>query len=440
MALNFLPFLNNPVRKPTGHEPFSTFTEKFNSLAQNYHGLPTPVDPRPVFAGADKGPRALMTMPHRPPPANRSDLPLPFTTVVYNANAMHVPDLMSMAEDEGMRRKEAHLYAVAKAYVPLPNAGMSMLYATEIASLQGRINEIRAQGTAQGADPVKLEAMLAEEYAHLRELLSKQEMADSGVSPTSLRVERMLMASANVPASVAAEVARRRAPAAAAMGVPAAPVVAQAEVAGDVSKYGQAHDATEASLVADALALQGSSGQKGVQGGPSAITVQNGTPSATGKRAANADLLDTATPAVPPSTADSGRSATRAILMAQLASTPGGSFTTAGIAELRRLEGGAEDTLMGSDSKSSESAPLAFKGRSPPLMPSTATPAKAAGTATALSPTAKALARFLAEEEGGKASGAGAAGAGAPAKVKRSARIAAAAGIGPKPKGRTMFD
>jgi len=327
MALNYLPFLNNPVRKPTGHEPLATFTEKLPSLAQNYNGLPIPKDTRPVFAGADKGPRALVTMPHRPPPAARSDLPLPFTTLVVNANALHVPDLVSMAEDESMRRKEKRLYETARAYVPMANPAMGLLYNSEIASLEGRINEITAGMMSKGAKPEEIDAALARDYAHLREMLQRQEQAESGVTPTMLRTERLLMSSATVPSGAMLAVQRARESAAAVAGVPVNEVMAGAGAAERprVGAATHAVDASPAAQVAKALAGAGASNQAGGEGGALAITAQNGTPSASGYVAANAARRVAATPGVPPSTADSGASAWGAISAAELAVSGAGA-------------------------------------------------------------------------------------------------------------------
>lgn len=269
MALNYLPFLNKPVTKPTGHEPFSTFTEKYASLAQNYDGLPTIADTRPVFAGADRGPRALLTKPVGHPPAAASALPLPFTTVVYNANALHVADLESMGAAEGARRRMVAETAAAKAYVPVPKLGMGLLYNSEIAAQEARIQEKRAALERDGNPPELIEASLYGDHQQLRALMIRQEEAESGITPTSVRVERMLEFSRDAPKRAAS--------------MASSP---------SLSSYASSRIAT----LATATSLSGSSTQIGGQITPASIvsalgTTTTGAPGAVGVKS---------TPAVPP--------------------------------------------------------------------------------------------------------------------------------------------
>lgn len=215
MALNYLPFLNKPVTKPTGHEPFATFTEKYASLAQNYDGLPYIADTRPVFPGADRGPRALLTKPIPHPPASRSDLPLPFTTVVYNANALHVPDFVTLGEQAAARNVAAKERAAALAYVPKAKPGIDLLYATEVMGQESRIAERKAAMRAAGKAPEVIEAAMEPEYESLRSLLQRQAQAESGVSPSDLRMQQLFGMSQRVPVGAADEIMAAAAPAAA---------------------------------------------------------------------------------------------------------------------------------------------------------------------------------------------------------------------------------
>lgn len=192
MALNFLPFLNDKVTKPTGHEPFTTFTEKYASLAQNYDGLPYIADTRPTFAGSDKGPRALITKPTPHPPALRSQLPLPFHTTVYNANALHVADLETMGAAEATRRAVARERAIAAAYVPQPKKGIGLLYNSEVAAQQARIAERTMIMRREARTEEEIASALAEDHRILRSLLQKQAEAEAGVAPTDVHVQRLM--------------------------------------------------------------------------------------------------------------------------------------------------------------------------------------------------------------------------------------------------------
>lgn len=210
MALNYLPFLNNPVKKPTGHEPLASFVDRLKSGAINYDGQPIEADERPVFTGAGRGPRADVLMPTLHPPAFLSDVPLPFHEEIYNANALHVPDLISIGRARAEVEAVAREREIAKMYVPTKKEGLVTLYDSEIASLESRIQEQRFAMTRGGHDAAVVEAQLGRDYQALRDLLNKREEARTGVTPTTLHLERKLMGELEMPADAltAAEAAR----------------------------------------------------------------------------------------------------------------------------------------------------------------------------------------------------------------------------------------
>jgi hypothetical protein len=199
MALNFLPFLNKPVTKPTGYEPLATFTDKLASGAQNYHGLPIAEDPRPAFAGGGKGPRALLTKPIEHAPASRSDLPLPFSTVVYNANALHVPDLESIGDTEMKRRERVKMVQTAKAYVPQGKPGLVTLLEGEIAALEVRIKEKTASLQQRGMPADVIAGATEEDARILRELYNRRTQADAGVNPAYVNVHNLMRKNWEIP-------------------------------------------------------------------------------------------------------------------------------------------------------------------------------------------------------------------------------------------------
>lgn len=219
MALNFLPFLSNPVRKPTGNEPLASFVDHLKSGAINYDGQPRVGDERPVFTGASRGPRADVTLPTAHLPAFRSDIPLPFHEEIYNANALHVPDLVTMGEARARVEAELREREVARMYVPAPKQGLMTLMDSEIASLESRIQEARFAMTHGGEDAAVVEARLGRDYQALRELLNKREEARTGVTPTTLHLERKLLGELQLPETVLQEAETARTSVAAGGGV-----------------------------------------------------------------------------------------------------------------------------------------------------------------------------------------------------------------------------
>lgn len=206
MALNFLGGLNAPVTKPTGHEPFATFTDKLKSGAQNYRGLPIPEDTRPAFAGGGRGPRALLTKPIDHAPASRSDLPLPFTTVVYNANAIHVPDIESIGSIGAKRKLDRYRRARAEAYVPRGKTGLATLLDSEITALEARVQEKTAAMTAQGHLPATIAGAIAEDQRILRDLYARRTQADTGINPAHMNVMGLLQKNMTVPIEVSEDI------------------------------------------------------------------------------------------------------------------------------------------------------------------------------------------------------------------------------------------
>lgn len=210
MALNYLPFLNNPVKKPTGHEPLASFVDHLKSGAINYDGQPIEPDERAVFTGASRGPRANVLLPTAHEPAFRSNIPLPWHEEIYNANALHVPDLITIGRARAEVQAVAREREVAKMYVPKPKEGLMTLYDSEIAALESRMQEQRFAMTRGGHDAAVVEGQLGRDYQALRDLLNKREEARTGVTPASINLERKLMGELELPADAlaAAEAAR----------------------------------------------------------------------------------------------------------------------------------------------------------------------------------------------------------------------------------------
>jgi hypothetical protein len=109
MALNFMPYLDDPVSKPTGHEPFTTLIKKMVSGSTLPGKMPIvdEADYDMTLGRAPVGPAASSTkiIPAAVGPSTPIAEPA-FT----NWNARHLPDLVSIAEDAG-RRRSAEAYA-----------------------------------------------------------------------------------------------------------------------------------------------------------------------------------------------------------------------------------------------------------------------------------------------------------------------------------------
>ena len=192
MALNYLnKELKGPVTKPTGHEPMTTHVNKLLSGAMNYHGMPVPVDTRPTFSGAAGGPRAMVTKPTDHKPSFLSNIPLPFHTVVYNANARHVPDIETVGTEAARRRAEIRMQAARDAYVPV-GAPIALLHQGNIASLQSRLVEKRNALRRSGLSPPEVDALVADDVREIRAATIAMEEAQGGFGPARLRAERVL--------------------------------------------------------------------------------------------------------------------------------------------------------------------------------------------------------------------------------------------------------
>lgn len=192
MALNFMKkALDGPVVKPTGHEPLATHVDKLLSGAVNYRGLPIVPDSRPSLTGAAGAPKALLTMPVAHEPAFRSNIPIPFHDVVYNANALHVPDLETIGSEAAKRAAESRIQAAKDAYVPA-GGPISLLHEGNINALQSRILEKRNQLVREGLLPDQIEAMMAEDYRQLRRAIIAYQETSSGISTRRAQVEQLL--------------------------------------------------------------------------------------------------------------------------------------------------------------------------------------------------------------------------------------------------------
>jgi hypothetical protein len=253
MALNYLPFLKNPVKKPTGHEPLATFTDRLQSGALNYRGLPIVPDDRERFTGADKGPRVVNQRPTGHLPAYRSELPLPFKEEIYNANALHVPDLISIGETHSTATEAARQYAVARnAYVPAAGGkhkALKMLVDADINSLESRIQEKRLALTSSGATRDEVVMELADEMRQLRALLTQRSQYETGHTATDLRVQRAVQGVLRVPAE--AIPALERVHVAAAGGDALAAARLAPGLVADVDMAAQRHRAVDAAMFAD---------------------------------------------------------------------------------------------------------------------------------------------------------------------------------------------
>jgi hypothetical protein len=192
MALNYLnKELKGPVTKPTGHEPFTTHVNKLLSGAMNYRGMPVPVDTRPTFSGAAGGPKAMVTKPTAHASAFASNIPLPFHTVVYNANARHVPDLESIGTEAAKRRAEIRMQAAKDAYVPSGHA-IGLVHEGNIASLQSRLIEKRNALRRNGLDEADVNTLVADDLREIRAATIAYEEAKGGFTPAQIRAERAL--------------------------------------------------------------------------------------------------------------------------------------------------------------------------------------------------------------------------------------------------------
>ena len=192
MALNYLnKELKGPVTKPTGHEPMTTHVNKLLSGAMNYHGMPVPVDTRPTFSGEAGGPRAMVTKPTDHKPSFLSNIPLPFHTVVYNANARHVPDIETIGTEAARRRAEIRMQAARDAYVPV-GAPIALLHQGNITSLQSRLVEKRNALRRSGLSQPEVDAMVADDVREIRAATIAMEEAQGGFGPARLRAERVL--------------------------------------------------------------------------------------------------------------------------------------------------------------------------------------------------------------------------------------------------------
>jgi hypothetical protein len=98
-----MPYLKDPVTKPTGHEPLTSLIKKLPSGAPWYHKVPI-VDERDYDESLGRPPRgppssSVKTLPHHVGPAT----PIAEGYDI-NWNARHLPDLVSIGEEAGRRR------------------------------------------------------------------------------------------------------------------------------------------------------------------------------------------------------------------------------------------------------------------------------------------------------------------------------------------------
>lgn len=192
MALAYLAGeLKGPVRKPTGHEPMATHVNKLLSGALNYHGMPVPVDSRPVLTGAAGAPKALITKPVGHDPAFRSNIPLPFHEVVYNANARHVPDIETLGGEAAKRKAEGKLKAIRASFIPAAGA-IGALHQSNVTALESRLLEKRNQLLREGLTMADVERILAPDYQEIRKAKILAGEAASGINPVRARTESML--------------------------------------------------------------------------------------------------------------------------------------------------------------------------------------------------------------------------------------------------------
>jgi hypothetical protein len=218
-----------------------------------------------------------------------------------------------IGRDEAVRRERVRQQKMVEAYVPSYNPATALLYKSEIASLESRVAEKRSYMMRQGYSAAEVEAGLADEYRHLREMLQRQTEAESGVTQTSLNVERMLFANQRVPVEAMGEIEMRRGPVAAAAAVPPIPIEGMAAPHPDPTRS-LAQAALRRAMVpvsspaATSLALSGSSMAVGGQRSRAGLVVSHGAnaainPAAAASAAASTSVTVEATPGAPPGAA-----------------------------------------------------------------------------------------------------------------------------------------
>lgn len=102
MALNFMPYLNDPVRKPSGHEPLTSLIKKLPSGSPWYHKVPI-VDERDYDSTLSKAPRGPASMSVKTIPSHTGPATPIADAYDINWNARHLPDLISIGEAAGRR-------------------------------------------------------------------------------------------------------------------------------------------------------------------------------------------------------------------------------------------------------------------------------------------------------------------------------------------------
>lgn len=192
MALNYLAkALDGPVTKPSGHEPLATHVQKLMSGAMNYHGLPITPDARLTLAGAAGAPKALLTKPTRHEPAFYSNIPLPFHENIYNANALHVPDIETLGSEAAKRKEIRREAAIRQSFVPT-SGPIGVMHTANIEALQSRLQEKRLQMIRSGIAPDQVESLLEPDYQGLRAATIQAAEAGGGMTPTQLKVNTLL--------------------------------------------------------------------------------------------------------------------------------------------------------------------------------------------------------------------------------------------------------
>ncbi len=186
-----MPFLHDPVRKPTGHEPLASFVDRLKSGAVNYSGQPIVEDDRPSYSG--RGPPAMATKVLPFPPALKSDIPLPWHETIYNANALHVPDIVSIGEGAAARAADRTRRLVEDMYVPRGHPGMQQLLTSEIESAERRIVKATTDMAALGMTPEEIDAELVLEKRALRMNAARLAEQTSGMSQRRMEVENAVM-------------------------------------------------------------------------------------------------------------------------------------------------------------------------------------------------------------------------------------------------------